>query len=98
MKRRALLGHLQEHGCVSIREGGSHSIWHNPQTGRKEVIPRHNEIKSSSPGPSAAICPCRFRPATDRHSQNKNLLTVRIGPAIGGRMQFGGRFKFWPGG
>jgi len=39
MKRRALLGHLQEHGCVSHREGGSHSIWTNPQTGRKEAIP-----------------------------------------------------------
>ena len=45
MKRRALLGHLQEHGCVPHREGGSHSIWINPQTGRKEAIPRHNEIK-----------------------------------------------------
>ena len=45
MKRRALLGHLQEHGCVPFREGGSHSIWSNPQTGRKEAIPRHNEIK-----------------------------------------------------
>ena len=45
MKRRALLGHLQEHGCVPVREGGSHSIWGNPQTGRKEAIPRHNEIK-----------------------------------------------------
>ena len=45
MKRRALLGHLQEHGCIVIREGGSHSIWANPRTGRKEAIPRHNEIK-----------------------------------------------------
>jgi predicted RNA binding protein YcfA (HicA-like mRNA interferase family) len=35
MKRRALLGHLQAHGCVPFREGGSHSIWQNPQTGRK---------------------------------------------------------------
>ncbi len=45
MKRRALLGHLQEQGCVLIREGGDHSIWSNPQTGRKEAIPRHNAIK-----------------------------------------------------
>jgi predicted RNA binding protein YcfA (HicA-like mRNA interferase family) len=44
MKRRMLLGHLQEHGCVPFREGGSHSIWSNPKTGRKEAIPRHNEI------------------------------------------------------
>ncbi|MCG3149469.1 MAG: hypothetical protein PCFJNLEI_02931 [Verrucomicrobiae bacterium] len=45
MKRRELLSHLQQHGCVIVREGGSHSIWSNPQTGRKEAIPRHNEIK-----------------------------------------------------
>ena len=45
MKRRALLEHLQEHGCLFLREGGSHSIWRNPQTGRKEAVPRHNEIK-----------------------------------------------------
>src|SRR5258708_2056893 len=63
MKRRALLGHLQEHGCVPLREGGSHSIWSNPQTGRKEAIPRHSEIKNTWPVPSAATCPCRFRPA-----------------------------------
>jgi predicted RNA binding protein YcfA (HicA-like mRNA interferase family) len=45
MKRRTLLGHLQEHGCHWLREGGSHSVWVNPQTGRRETIPRHNEIK-----------------------------------------------------
>jgi len=45
MKRRALPGHLQEHGCVPHREGGSHSIWINPQIGRKEAIPRHSESK-----------------------------------------------------
>jgi predicted RNA binding protein YcfA (HicA-like mRNA interferase family) len=45
MKRRALLSHLQEHGCVHVREGASHSIYTNPQTGRKESVPRHTEIK-----------------------------------------------------
>ena len=45
MKRRALLSHLQEQGCTPVREGGSHSIWANPKTGRREAIPRHNEIK-----------------------------------------------------
>ena len=47
MKRRALLGHLQEQGCVLLREGRSHSVWSNPQTGRKEAIPRHAELKKS---------------------------------------------------
>ena len=45
MKRKALIGHLQDHGCEFVREGGSHTIWRNPQTGRKEAIPRHNELK-----------------------------------------------------
>jgi mRNA interferase HicA len=45
MKRRTLLGHLQEHGCHLLREGGSHSVWVNPQTGRRETVPRHNDIK-----------------------------------------------------
>jgi mRNA interferase HicA len=45
MKCRALLGHLQEHGCILFREGSSHSFWSNPKTSRKEAIHRHNEIK-----------------------------------------------------
>ena len=42
MKRRALLRHLQEHGCVLVREGGSHSIWGNPQAARKPFPGRWN--------------------------------------------------------
>jgi len=45
MKRRALLSHLQANGCLPLREGAEHSIWVNPQTGHKEAIPRHNDIK-----------------------------------------------------
>jgi mRNA interferase HicA len=45
MKRQALLSHLQENGCAAVREGASRSIWTNPQTGRREAIPRHNDIK-----------------------------------------------------
>jgi hypothetical protein len=45
MKRRALLSHLQNYGCVPLREGASHSIWTNPHTQRKEAIPRHSDIK-----------------------------------------------------
>ncbi len=71
MKRRALLGHLQQHGCVPIREGGSHSIWSNPQTGRKEAIPRHTEIKKVWYVPSVAICPCQFRPAINSAIDDK---------------------------
>ena len=45
MKRRELLAHLQQHGCLLLREGASHSIWRNPTTGRKEAVPRHQEVK-----------------------------------------------------
>ena len=45
MKRRELVQHLESHGCQLLREGGSHSIYVNPLTGRKEAVPRHAEIK-----------------------------------------------------
>ncbi|MGB5527641.1 MAG: type II toxin-antitoxin system HicA family toxin [Gemmatimonadota bacterium] len=44
MKRRALLRHLRRHGCYLKREGSSHSLWTNPQTGEVQAIPRHAEI------------------------------------------------------
>jgi len=45
MKRRELISHRQQHGCQLLREGGSHSVWINPTTGRKETVPRHREVK-----------------------------------------------------
>ena len=44
MKREALLRHLRRCGCCRKREGRSHSLWFNPQTGAVEAIPRHSEI------------------------------------------------------
>ena len=44
MKRRDLLKHLAEHGCVFKREGGRHSIYINTKTGRRTSVPRHNEV------------------------------------------------------
>ncbi|MFH1609669.1 MAG: type II toxin-antitoxin system HicA family toxin [Candidatus Bipolaricaulota bacterium] len=44
MKRTALLRHLRQHGCHLKREGRSHSLWLNPQTGEVEAVPRHSEI------------------------------------------------------
>jgi mRNA interferase HicA len=45
MKRAALLAHLNAHGCVLAREGGSHSIWKNPFSGEIQAVPRHREVK-----------------------------------------------------
>lgn len=44
MKREGLLRHLRKHGCYLKREGGSHSLWCNPNTGQVEAVPRHTEI------------------------------------------------------
>ena len=44
MKRNNLLKHLRRNGCYLKREGTSHSLWCNPQTGHSEAVPRHTEI------------------------------------------------------
>jgi len=44
LKRRDLIAHLKDHGCVLIREGGKHSWWGNPSSNRRSAVPRHCEI------------------------------------------------------
>lgn len=44
MKRRELIARLQQAGCQLLRHGGRHDIYHNPQTGRSQPVPRHPEI------------------------------------------------------
>jgi len=45
MKRRDLERKLRIAGCYLKREGGSHSLWINPNNGVVEAIPRHKETK-----------------------------------------------------
>jgi len=45
MKHRDLERKLRIAGCYLKREGGSHSLWINPNNGVVEAIPRHKEIK-----------------------------------------------------
>jgi mRNA interferase HicA len=44
MKRNALLKHLRRYGCYLKREGRSHSLWCNPNTGHIEAVPQHTEV------------------------------------------------------
>jgi mRNA interferase HicA len=44
VKRLDLVKRLEEMGCMLIRHGGKHDIYHNPRTGRSEPVPRHREI------------------------------------------------------
>jgi predicted RNA binding protein YcfA (HicA-like mRNA interferase family) len=55
MKRGDLLRHLRKYGCYLRREGASHSLWCNPQTGATEAIPRHGEISNKL---AKKICRC----------------------------------------
>lgn len=45
MKRRDLIRHLEDHGCQLLREGANHTIYSRPETGHKEAVPRHAEVK-----------------------------------------------------
>lgn len=50
MKRRDLIRHLLQQGCVLVREGSEHSIWENPVAKRRASMPRHNEILEFTAG------------------------------------------------
>ena len=45
MQRRVLIRHLERHGCALLREGGEHSLYWHPPTGKRTAVPRHREIK-----------------------------------------------------
>jgi mRNA interferase HicA len=40
VKRQNLIRHLEDHGCLLLREGGKHSIYYN----QTSAVPRHREI------------------------------------------------------
>jgi mRNA interferase HicA len=44
VKRIDPVGRLEAMGCVLLRRGGRHDIYHNPHTGHSEPVPRHREI------------------------------------------------------
>ena len=44
MKRVDLIRHLEAQGCRLRREGGSHSVYLNPEKRRVSTVPRHREV------------------------------------------------------
>jgi len=44
VKRQDLVSALQQAGCVLLRHGKKHDIYHNPVSGSSEPVPRHREI------------------------------------------------------
>ena len=44
MKRVDLVKQLKKGGCVLLRHGSKHDVYHNPETGFSQPVPRHREI------------------------------------------------------
>ena len=44
MNRRALIQHIERHGCVLLREGHRHTIYVNPMSRAQSSVPRHREL------------------------------------------------------
>jgi mRNA interferase HicA len=44
MKKKELIKKLKSEGCVLVRHGARHDLYKNPKTGKKQPIPRHDEI------------------------------------------------------
>ncbi|MBI2861124.1 MAG: type II toxin-antitoxin system HicA family toxin [Chloroflexi bacterium] len=44
MKRKELIKKLTSAGCVLVRHGARHDLYKNSITGKKQPIPRHDEI------------------------------------------------------
>jgi mRNA interferase HicA len=44
VKRVELVRHLEQHGCLLLREGGSHSVFVNRVARKTSTVPRHREI------------------------------------------------------
>ncbi len=51
MKRADLIRKLSALGCELIRHGGNHDWYQNTATKVCQPIPRHREIKETSPNP-----------------------------------------------
>lgn len=46
MKRKDLIRHLTENGCILGREGAKHSVYINIKERRISTVPRHSEINN----------------------------------------------------
>lgn len=38
------MAELEKAGCQLLRHGSRHDIYHNPETGRSQPVPRHRDI------------------------------------------------------
>ena len=44
MKRKELIKKITSFGCELVRHSGRHDLYINSKTGKKQPVPRHDEI------------------------------------------------------
>lgn len=44
MKRKDLIKKILSAGCTLVRHGARHDLYKNQKTGKKQPVPRHEEI------------------------------------------------------
>jgi len=44
MKRKELVRRITSAGCVLVRHAARHDLYRNPNTGKTQPVPRHDEI------------------------------------------------------
>jgi mRNA interferase HicA len=44
MKRKALIRRITSVGCELVHHDSRHDLYRNPRTGKKQPVPRHDEI------------------------------------------------------
>jgi predicted RNA binding protein YcfA (HicA-like mRNA interferase family) len=44
VKKKDLIKKISDAGCVLVRHGSRHDLYRNPRTGKKQPVPRHDEI------------------------------------------------------
>ncbi len=47
MSRKEFVRKLIQEGFILLRKGANHDIYVNPETGRKQPVPRHREIDNA---------------------------------------------------
>jgi len=50
LKRKELLKIITAAGCLPLQRGQRHDLYINPKTGKRQPVPRHNEMTKTSHG------------------------------------------------
>ena len=79
MKRVDLIRHLEAHGCRLLREGGSHSVYLNPENRRASTVPRHREVNDFL---ARKICRVSRSPSRDAYHRMQQTAALRMLAAL----------------